>query len=67
MGKEQSIAPKENIISIPTNFIPAQELVCVCVCARVRVCVRAHVHRHKGVFLTQGDLQIWVNFKEAPS
>ena len=61
MGKEQSIAPKENIISIPTNFIPAQELVCVC------VCVRAHVHRHKGVFLTQGDLQIWVNFKDAPS
>ena len=61
MGKEQSIAPKENIISIPTNFIPAQELVCVCVCAR------AHVHRHKGVFLTQGDLQIWVNFKDAPS
>ena len=36
MGKEQSIAPKENIISIPTNFIPAQELVCVCVRARAR-------------------------------
>ena len=59
MGKEQSIAPKENIISIPTNFIPAQERVCVCVCV--------HAYRHKGVILTQGDLRIWVNFKEAPS